>query len=192
MSLIRIFQKHGVKLFVIISLLGGIAYLFAADAKYQGYAPDQPIPFSHKIHAGELKISCQYCHTGVEVSAHAVVPDQGTCLKCHSVVASDSPNIQYLRQTFKQGVPIRWVKVHDLPDHVRFSHRPHIARGFDCNQCHGDLAKGLRVEDMDKIQVTTKFNMGWCVNCHRDNSMQEEKPGNNHTVKLTECSTCHY
>jgi len=206
MAVARILQKHGVKLFVIFSLLGGIAYLFASDTKYQGYAPDQPIPFSHKIHAGELKIGCQYCHSGVEVSQHAGIPDQGTCMKCHSVVASDSQHIQYLRQTFKQGIPIRWLKVHDLPDHVKFSHRPHIARGFTCNQCHGDgdgkegaqinsstgIKRGLKVEEMEKIEVTSKFTMGWCLDCHRQNTLQETAPGNNHSVKITECSTCHY
>ncbi|MCE9598349.1 MAG: cytochrome c family protein [Spirochaetia bacterium] len=186
MSLIRIFQKHGVKLFVIFSLLGGIAYIFGADTKYQGYAPDQPIPFSHKIHAGELQINCKYCHAGVEVSAHATVPDQGTCMKCHSVVGGDSANIQYLRQTYKQGIPIRWLKVHDLPDHVKFSHKPHITRGFDCATCHGD------VQNMDKVELTNKFTMGWCVDCHRQNTTQAYKPGNNQTVKITECGTCHY
>ena len=186
MSLIRIFQKHGVKLFVIFALLGGVAYLFAADAKYKGYAPDQPIPFSHKIHAGELQVNCQFCHAGVEVSAHATVPDMATCMKCHATVASDSPNIQFLRQSFKQGTPVRWRKVYDLPDHVRFSHKPHVARGFTCQQCHGE------VQTMDKVSVQSNFNMGWCVDCHRQNSLHLTPPGNNHTVKLTECGTCHY
>ncbi len=189
-ALNRILKKHGVKLGVFIFLFGGTGYLLFSDAKYKGFAPDQPIPFSHKIHAGEVGIDCRFCHSGVEKSMHAGIPDMDTCMKCHQVIASDSPNIQFLRESYKAGTPVRWVKVHDLPDHARFSHRAHIARGFDCAQCHGEVQK------MDKVEVVSDFNMGWCVNCHRDQTeklgLQEHKPGKNNTVHLTECGTCHY
>ncbi len=185
-ALLRIIKKHGGKIFFLVLIFGGAGYVLGKDPKYVGYSPDQPIPFSHKIHAGELKINCQYCHVGVERSQHATVPDTATCIKCHEYVASDSKDIQYLRQSYKQGVPIRWLKVHDLPDHVRFTHKPHIAKGFECATCHGE------VETMDKVKLNPDFNMGWCVNCHRDFTEQKEKPGNNRTVQITECGTCHY
>ncbi len=190
MALIRIFKKHGGKIAVLILIFGGTGYLVFSPAKYQGFAPDQPIPFSHKIHAGELALDCQFCHATVERSPHAGIPDTATCMKCHQLVAGDSPHIQYLRETYAKGIPLRWMKVHDLPDHARFSHKPHIAAGFQCQQCHGP------VETMDKIEVVTEFNMGWCVNCHRDNALkagtQISPPGDNVTVKITDCSTCHY
>lgn len=184
MVLANILKKHGGKILTIFLLIGGTGYIFSY--KYPGYAPDQPIPFSHKIHAGELQIDCQFCHANVERSAHSTVPDTATCMKCHEYVASDSKDIQYLRQTYRQGIPLRWHKVHDLPDHARFSHKVHIARGFDCAQCHGDL------KTMDKVEVVSPFNMGWCVNCHRDYTQQEHPAGSNKSVQITECSTCHY
>lgn len=189
-ALTRIAKKHGIKITILVLLLGGIGYLLGSPQKYVGYSPDQPIPFSHKIHAGELNINCMYCHTGVERSRHATVPDTATCMKCHEYVASDSQNIQFLRQAYKNGEPIRWIKVYDLPDHAKFSHKPHVARGFDCSQCHG------KVETMDKITLEAPFTMGWCVNCHRDpqfnEQMGKEPPGNNRTVQITECGTCHF
>lgn len=182
----RILKKHGLKFLLLILLLGGIYYLYGYPTKYQGYAPDQPIPFSHKIHAGEVGVDCRFCHQNVERSEHAGVPDTMTCMKCHSQIASDSPDIQFLRNSFAQGVPLRWNKVHDLPDHAHFSHKAHIARGFDCVQCHG------AVEQMDKVEVVAEFNMGWCVGCHRQYTEQEDKPGNNKMVGITSCGTCHY
>lgn len=186
MAFQRILKKHGIKLTILALLIGGVAYLFGSNAKYVGYSPDQPIPFSHKIHAGEMKIDCQFCHANVERSIHATVPDTGTCMKCHEFVASDSKNIQYLRKTYALGIPMRWRKVYDLPDHARFSHKVHIARGFECATCHGDVAS------MEKVEVKPNFTMGWCIECHRQNSMQLTKPGNNNTLHLTECATCHY
>lgn len=184
--LIRILKKHGLKFVPILALVGAVYYFYGVNPKYQGYAPDQPIPFSHKIHAGEMQIDCQFCHSAAERSANAGVPDTATCMKCHSQIASDSPDIQYLRQTYAQGIPLRWNKVHDLPDHARFSHKAHVARGFDCTQCHGDVAA------MDKVEVHAEFNMGWCVNCHKQYTEQEHPPGNNRSVAITDCSTCHY
>jgi hypothetical protein len=185
-ALKRIIQKHGGKLTLIILTVGFIYYLYGVNPKYQGYAPDQPIPFSHKIHAGEVGIDCKFCHYSVERSNHASVPDLNTCMKCHSQIAGDSPDIQFLRISYEAGIPIRWNKVHDLPDHAHFSHKAHIAKGFECQTCHGP------VETMDKVQVHSPFNMGWCVNCHRQ-YIEEEKPaGKNNAIGITTCGTCHY
>lgn len=191
-ALIKVIQKHSFKLILLFVSLGLIYWIWVVPAKYDGYQPDQPIPFSHVIHAheDENNMDCQFCHAGVETSAHATVPDAQTCMKCHEFVATDSPDIQFLQAAYERGEPLRWHKVHDLPDHVRFSHMPHVNAGLDCTACHGDVAS------MEKVEVVTAFNMGWCVNCHRRSteelSLQELPPGHNETVNLTECSTCHY
>ena len=188
MIFLRILYKYSLPLSLPLILVGLVYWIWIVPPKYQGYSPDQPIPFSHKIHAGELQIDCKFCHATAEKSTHASVPDTATCMKCHSEVGSDSIAIQYLRSTYKNGIAMRWKKVHDLPDHVRFSHKPHIASGIGCESCHGD------VKSMDKVSIDAPFNMGWCVNCHRTYSEDLDlKPaGKNHTLQLTNCSTCHY
>jgi hypothetical protein len=137
-----------------------------------GYAPEQPIPFSHKLHAGEMAIECQYCHTQVEKGRHATVPSTNICMNCHNQVKrlhtadEDSVHLAKLREHFENDQPIEWVKVHDLPDHVYFSHQPHVKTAkIECSTCHGP------VEKMDKVKVSVPFNMGWCLSCHR------QKPG---------------
>ncbi len=107
-------------------------------------------------------------------------------MKCHSQIAGDSPSIQYIRKSFEMGIPVRWNKVYDLPDHAHFNHKAHIARGFECSTCHGE------VEKMDRVEVTTEFNMGWCVNCHRKYHEETKPIGNNNAVGITSCGTCHY
>lgn len=183
-----ILRKHGFKLLFPFILAALVYWIWIVPPKYQGYAPDQPIAFSHKIHAGDFQIDCQFCHTTVEVSSHASVPDSATCMKCHQEIASDSLDIQYLRTAYREGIPIRWVKVHDLPDHARFSHKAHIVKGIGCQECHG------AVETMEKVEVHSAFNMGWCVNCHRKYSPELEEGAtlSNVAVPLTECSTCHF
>jgi hypothetical protein len=148
-------------------------YLFMNAWSNQGYSPAQPIPFSHKLHAGDNHIPCMYCHTNVERSRHATVPGLSICMNCHSVVAVNKPNIQKLTEAYNAGTPIEWIKVHDLPDHAFFSHQMHIRKGFDCAECHGP------VEAMDQVYQFRKLNMGDCITCHRENGGP------------TTCSTCH-
>lgn len=169
---------------VVFGLLGGLsAYIWAlTNNKFvmgynKGYSPDQPIPFSHEIHAGKYKMDCKYCHTSVEVSKHASVPSLNVCMNCHLVVrATDSPYIKQLTEAYNSGKTIAWQKVHLLPDHVKFNHSAHIKAGKDCVTCHGP------VETMKKVTQVQSLSMGWCVNCHR-------QPENN---APTNCSTCHY
>ena len=139
----------------------------------RGYAPVQPIPFSHKIHAGTNHIPCLYCHTNVERSPHATIPSLNICMNCHSVVAVDKPNIVKLTELYNTGKPLEWVRVHNLPDHAYFSHQAHIAKGFDCAECHGDVAR------MDVVHQAKRLRMGDCITCHRQN----DGP--------TSCNTCH-
>ncbi len=142
----------------------------------QGYAPEQPIPFDHSLHVQTNKIQCQYCHNQVERSSHSNIPALSTCMNCHLTVKTDSPHIQKLREAYDKAQPIQWVKVHMLPDHVRFNHSAHIAKGVNCQTCHGPI------ETMQKVYQFSNLNMGWCVNCHR-------QPENKAPLN---CSTCHY
>lgn len=149
----------------------------------KGYAPKQPIPFSHQLHAGENQIPCRYCHVSVGEGPHASVPGVNTCMNCHNLIKEVPGNpgvkskpIAQIQEAWDSGEPIEWVKVHDLPDHAQFSHTPHINFGFDCSECHG------QVNSMDVVETQNAFNMGWCVNCHR-------QPEHNASV---DCVTCHY
>ena len=142
----------------------------------KGYSPDQPIPFDHSLHAGTNQIQCQYCHNQVERSNHSNIPALSTCMNCHLVVKTDSPHIQKMREAYDKGGTIEWVKVHMLPDHVKFSHAAHIQKGVNCQTCHGEI------QTMQKVAQHSDLSMGWCVNCHRD---QDNKAPLN-------CSTCHH
>jgi Cytochrome c7 and related cytochrome c/Class III cytochrome C family len=124
-------------------------------------SPDQPVPFSHQLHAGGLKIDCRYCHAGVESSAVAGIPPTQTCMTCHSQIKTDSPNLAPVRESWQTGQPIAWNRVHDLPDFVYFNHSIHIAKGVGCSTCHG------QVDQMAKVQQVEPLTMGWCLNCHR-------------------------
>lgn len=163
-------------------------------ASNQGYAPEQPIPFSHKLHAGDNKIPCLYCHSGAEKSRHASVPSMNVCMNCHSVVKLDSPHIQKLRNAFEQGKPIEWVRVHELPDYVYFPHKRHVAKGIACETCHGN------VKEMDRIEQKAALTMGWCMECHRGQTtpkhvLAKVYPGVKNPqgpVAPVNCSTCHH
>jgi hypothetical protein len=142
----------------------------------QGYEPEQPIPFDHSVHVGKHNIQCMYCHSHVERSTHSNIPSLQTCMNCHIQVKTDSPHITKLREAFESGKGIEWVKVHMLPDHVRFNHSAHINKGVNCMTCHGEIEK------MKVVRQHSDLSMGWCVNCHRE---KENKAPLN-------CSTCHY
>lgn len=148
-------------------------YACAPETTDVGYAPEQPIPYSHKLHAGELKIDCRYCHNTVEGSAFAAVPPTKTCANCHhplnnegqavlAAVHTSSPKLEAFRESLATGDPIRWTKVHDLPDYAYFSHSVHVTKGVSCVQCHG------RVDQMDVVTQVEPLSMGWCLKCHRD------------------------
>ena len=119
-----------------------------------GYKPDQPIPFSHKIHAGDRKIACEYCHNGARRSKSAVIPSSASCMGCHQVIATDKEPIKLLTKKYKANKPIEWIKVHDLPDHVRFSHKAHVLANVSCESCHGKVA------EMEKVGQWAPFTNG--------------------------------
>ena len=151
-------------------------------------APNQPVLFSHRHHAGELRIDCRFCHTTVETAAFAGMPTTQTCLTCHSQLFQDTAMLRPVTTSASTGQPLRWTRVTRLPDHVYFDHSIHTAKGVGCVTCHGDLrtmALTAKAEPLDMRQ---------CVNCHRD-------PGPHlatgasvpaHPAHLTNCSTCHH
>jgi hypothetical protein len=149
---------------VVLGLAAVLSPLGVGPTWYQNYGPVQPIPFSHKIHAGKFNIPCLYCHGAAEYAAHAEVPGVELCMNCHSVVKTDSPYIRQVKEAYDTNKPIKWVKVHVLPDFVKFNHKRHIAAGVQCETCHGPIQK------MDKVYQFSGLHMGWCVNCHRNNN----------------------
>ena len=126
-----------------------------------GYRPAQPIPFSHAVHAGKLKMDCRYCHTTVEHAAFAAIPPTQTCLNCHAAIKSESPALEPMRISFEKGTPLSWIKVHDLPDFVYFNHSAHVNKGVACVTCHG------RVDEMEEVRQDQPLSMAWCLDCHR-------------------------
>ncbi|MBI3948442.1 MAG: cytochrome c3 family protein [Armatimonadetes bacterium] len=135
--------------------------------------PAQPIPFSHRLHAGKKDISCFFCHSDADRSSHAGMPAVEKCLLCHQVIIPDFGPIQPLREARLAGKGVPWVRVNVVPDFVYFNHQIHLARGFDCGRCHGD------VKQMDRIHKVNRMDMAFCVNCHQQNGAS------------TDCWVCH-
>lgn len=160
-----------IRILVLVSIVlafGEVAFLALwGTSPRQGYGPEQPIAFSHKLHAGEMDIPCQYCHTQVAKGRHATVPSGNICMNCHAHVdrpagaEEPSAEIAKVKAAHAEGRSVEWVKVFDLPDHVYFDHQPHIRAGVGCEHCHGE------VQNMDKVKTAVPFNMGWCLSCHR-------------------------
>ncbi len=187
-------RKLGIalSLVVLVLILGGLAEYFPS-ASNQDYAPEQPIPFSHKLHAGDNKIPCLYCHNAAEKSRHATIPSGNVCMNCHTVVKTDSPWIQKVRQAYLENRPIEWVRVHELPDYVYFPHKRHVAMGVACQTCHGP------VQEMNRVYQYAPLTMGWCMECHRGLTTPHDVLAKVYpnmkdphgSVAPTNCSTCH-
>lgn len=168
---------HIVIILVSLFVLGELTYVEAkALGRQQGYSPDQPVWFSHKVHAGQNKIDCMYCHTSANDSKSAGIPSTAVCMNCHNVVKKGTQTgeeeIAKVLESWKTGKPIEWVRVHNLPDHVWFSHAQHVNAGKrDCQECHGP------VEEMDRVEQVASLGMGWCIHCHRNTEVQFEGNG---------------
>ncbi len=139
----------------------GITYYATPKYTRVGYAPTQPVPFSHALHAGQLGIDCRYCHVGVDKGPTSTVPTAQTCMNCHSQIKTDSPLLAPVRESYASGNPVPWVKIHQTPDYVYFNHSVHVARGVSCVECHG------KINEMDTIAHAKPLSMGWCLDCHR-------------------------
>lgn len=170
------------KSIVVLAGLGGVSLFAFIIFFYYGpiyppstWAPTQPIAFSHKLHAGDNNINCQYCHTYARRSEIAGIPSVKKCMNCHQRMLKkvNTEKIQQLVSFYKNKEPIPWIRIYDLPDHVWFSHKRHIARDVACQTCHGP------VETMEVVERQKIFKMRDCLNCHQEN----EAP--------TDCLTCH-
>jgi hypothetical protein len=139
-----------------------VGWFTQPDRYVRGFAPMQPIPFSHRLHAGEMAVPCQYCHSAARRSRHAMVPAADTCMNCHRVTRTDRSAIRRLASLEKSGNALRWRRIHVLPDYVYFDHRPHVLAGILCQTCHGE------VEEMEVVSQHMSMRMGNCLGCHRD------------------------
>ena len=140
----------------------GIWYYFSPKNTQIGYAPEQPVPYSHKLHAGELGIDCRYCHANIERSQEAMIPPTQACMGCHAIVKKDSPKLAALRASWNGDRPVEWVRVHRVADYVYFDHSVHLAASVGCVTCHG------RIDQMDVVRQDKPLNMAWCIECHRN------------------------
>ncbi len=143
-------------------LTGGIWYYFTPKYTRVGYMPVQPVPFSHKIHVGQLGLDCRYCHSFVEVAAHSNIPNTQTCMNCHSQVQKENPKLKPVHDSWATGKPIDWVQIHKTPDYVYFNHSVHVNRGISCYSCHGP------VNEMEVVYHREPLSMAWCLDCHRN------------------------
>ncbi len=175
--------------------------------KHEAY--QQPVPFSHAHHVGQLGIDCRYCHTSVQQSSFAGIPPTETCMNCHQQIWVNAQLLEPVRQSWQTGTPIRWRRVHNLPGFVYFDHAPHVAKGVGCVECHG------RIDEMPLTWQEKPLTMSWCLDCHRDPAPRlrpreavfdmtwTRKPddpsgtalaseyGVRDSLMLTSCSTCH-
>jgi hypothetical protein len=138
-------------------LLGRSSYVTRA----QEYV-EQPVQFSHLHHVLDDGIDCRYCHTSVEASSFAGIPPTKTCMNCHSQIWQSSPILEPVRASFREDLPMQWIRVHDLPDFVYFNHSIHVKKGMGCETCHG------RVDQMPLMRQVNSLQMEWCLNCHRN------------------------
>jgi len=161
-----------------------VGWFTQPDRFVQGYAPSQPIRYSHQLHAGTMKIPCAYCHVGARKSPVAGVPAVQTCMNCHSVTKTESPEIRKLAAAYESGAPLEWKRIHALPDHVYFDHRPHVNAGMACQTCHGEI------QTMEVVGQRMSMRMGNCLGCHRD--PHAALPAGSSIVKGAEnCNACH-
>jgi hypothetical protein len=199
----------GAVFFIAATLWGLAAINRSSYVTWAGVAREQPVPFSHRHHAGQLGIDCRYCHTSVETSGFAGVPPTKSCMNCHSQIWGDSPMLEPVRASFRTDQSIAWIRVHDLPDFVYFNHSIHVQKGIGCVSCHG------RVDRMNLTWQDSSLQMEWCLECHRNPerhlrprahvfSMEWApeidqatlgrdllKTYNIDVTHLTNCSTCH-
>lgn len=160
-------NKLPLQIIIFVVVLAGVvtaATTYYATNKYAnvGYAPVQPVPFSHALHNGQLGIDCRYCHSNVEKSGHANIPTAQTCMNCHNQIKTDSPLLAPVRASFASGDPIPWVNIHELPHYAYFNHSVHVNRGVSCVECHG------QINEMEVVHQAKSLTMGFCLDCHRD------------------------
>lgn len=151
-----------VSMVAVLTTVLGVGWYTQPDRYVRGYQPEQPIPYSHKLHAGILRIPCLYCHSGALKSRIAAIPPVEKCMNCHKVTKTESAYIKKIAAIYASGEPLKWERVYRLPDYVFFDHRPHVSAGVLCQTCHGE------VQTMDVLYQEMSLRMGNCLGCHRD------------------------
>jgi hypothetical protein len=146
----------------VAAIAGAYAVMRSPYITGEGVVLKQPVPFSHQHHVGQLGLDCRYCHASVETSPVASVPPTHTCMTCHSQLYTNAQMLKPVRESLADGKPIRWQRVHRLPDYVYFDHSVHVTNGVGCTTCHG------QVDDMPLMRQAAPLTMGWCLDCHRD------------------------
>ena len=162
---------------IYLCVLGAIAtagatYYMTPKYTRVGYAPVQPVPYSHALHVGQLGLDCRYCHSNVDKSGYANLPTSQTCMNCHNQVKKDSPLLAVVRNSYETGDPVPWVKVHELPDFAYFNHSIHVNRGVSCVECHG------KINEMEVVTHVQPLSMGFCLDCHRNPAVHVREPKN--------------
>ncbi|MEO6003544.1 MAG: cytochrome c3 family protein [Opitutus sp.] len=162
---------------IYLCVLGAIAtagatYYMTPKYTRVGYAPVQPVPYSHALHVGQLGLDCRYCHSNVDKSGYANLPTSQTCMNCHNQVKKDSPLLAVVRNSYETGDPVPWVKVHELPDFAYFNHSIHVNRGVSCVECHG------KINEMEVVTHVQPLSMGFCLDCHRNPAVHVRDPKN--------------
>lgn len=142
--------------------MGGVWYFGSPRFTDVGYRPNQPVAYSHRLHAGDLGLDCRYCHVFAETSSVATLPPSRICMNCHTLVSAGSDKLASVRASWLDGAPIEWVRVHELPGYAYFDHSLHLKAGVGCASCHG------RVDRMEIVSQAEPLSMGWCLDCHRD------------------------
>jgi hypothetical protein len=144
-----------------LAVAGGVTYYFTQKYTRVGYMPVQPASFSHAVHVEQLGMDCRYCHSFVEVASHANVPTTQVCMACHTQINATSPKLEAVRESWKTGLPVNWIRVHKTPDYTYFNHAVHVNRGVSCFSCHG------AVNEMGAVFQDQPQSMSWCLDCHR-------------------------
>ena len=162
-------------------------YYFSPEFTDVGYAPEQPVEYSHQLHVGELGLDCQYCHTNVKNTEHSNIPATQTCMNCHRQIRPESLKLLPVRESWITGESIEWIKVHKLPDFAKFSHAIHTNTGVGCETCHG------RIDEMEVVAQSEPLSMSWCLDCHRQEPTEvtSQVYRNLGHRGPTHCSACH-
>jgi len=158
------YVKIGALALATAAVAGGALAMYIGHPRVimTGYQPIQPVPYSHKLHAGDIGMDCYYCHFTANKSGHAAVPPTEVCMNCHTRVKPNSPRLEKVRDSYATGKPVEWVRVHRVPDFVFFNHQAHVTAGVSCISCHG------RVDQMVEVRQVEPLNMKFCLDCHRD------------------------
>ena len=179
-------RNTAVAIFILIMIASYYAIVEARKIGFtEGYAPKQPISFSHKTHAGDNQIQCVYCHFAAQSGRHAGVPPTEICMNCHSSVKKDSPEVLKIVEALKSGKGIQWQKVNHFPDFAYFNHSQHVMVGkVSCQECHGE------VQTFEVMRQKESLSMGWCIRCHRSSDVT---PPEEHKKNAgLDCAKCHY